>query len=483
MSNRKGGSGGIIQSIKENLTKHLERFSKAKLSSGFPKIVLGVIGLSVVLGGSFYYSHTTTAAALIVNGQEIGYVKSPDEGKQFIDHILVSKGDSSGLVAKTHDKIEFQNTRISKGTLQENYVTEDKLNNLIRTYFEGIEFSIQDTPIAVLPSEEDFNKILTSYQEIYAKPSENNTISSVEFKEGISSQPVEVQLGEFSSPEIVLEILTKGHESRTEYVVQPNDSWWLIARKNDMLTKEVLAGNPGMDEDKTIQVGEKINLVKVTPYLTVVSKGIYTGTETIPFDVVSKTDYSLPSGSSVVRQEGSDGSKKVTYSYVQENGKNIEKEVLEEKITQQPVNQVIAKGPVYASSANVALSRGTGKASGLSWPLRGGLNSYYGFRSGSFHTGLDIGGDTGEPFIAAAGGTVSSAGWSGGYGNMVIIDHGNGVATRYAHASKISVSNGQQVGKGETIGLVGSTGRSTGPHLHFEVIINGDTVNPLNYLP
>ena len=156
--------------------------------------------------------------------------------------------------------------------------------------------------------------------------------------------------------------------------------------------------------------------------------------------------------------------------------------MLEEKIIQQPVTQVIAKGPTYAS-ANVALSRGSGKVSGLGWPLRGGLNSYYGYRWGSFHTGLDIGGDTGQPFVAAAGGTVSSVGWSGGYGNMILIDHGNGVATRYAHASKVSVSNGQQISKGESIGLVGSTGRSTGPHLHFEVIINGDTVNPLNYLP
>lgn len=249
-----------------------------------------------------------------------------------------------------------------------------------------------------------------------------------------------------------------------------------------MLTKEVLAGNPGMDEDTTIKVGEKLNIVKVEPYLTVVSKGIYTGTETIPFDVTTKTDYSLPSGTSVITKEGKDGSKSVTYSYVQENGKNIEKNVLEETILEKPVTQVVAKGPTYAST-NVALSRGTGKVSGLSWPLRGGLTSYYGYRWGSFHTGLDIDGDTGEPFVAAASGTVSAAGTSGGYGKMIIIDHGNGVATRYAHASKLNVSVGQKVEKGETIGLVGSTGNSTGSHLHFEVIINGSTVNPLNYLP
>ncbi|AGA69327.1 metalloendopeptidase-like membrane protein [Desulfitobacterium dichloroeliminans LMG P-21439] len=458
-------------------------FSDSKVSLRSPKIVLGVIGLSAVLAGSLYYGSTTTASVLILNGQDIGYVATSDEGEQLIEHILASRGESLGSVAKTHDKIEFRDLRISKGTLQESYVTEGKLDNLIHTYFKGYQFSIEDNPIAVLSSEEEFNTILQSYQEIYTKPSANNQISSVEFRESIASQPIEVQPEEFSSPENVLELLTKGHETRKEYIAQANDSWWLIARKNNMLTKEVLDGNPGTDEDTTIKVGDKINLVKVTPYLTVISKGIYTGEETIPFDVISKTDYSLPSGSSLVRQEGSDGSKIVTFSYIQENGKNIEKEILEEKITQEPKTQIIAKGPTYVSSSKVALSRGSGKVSGLSWPLQGGLNSYYGYRWGSFHTGLDIDGNTGDPFVAAISGTVSAAGWSGGYGNMILIDHGNGVATRYAHASELYVSKGQKVSNGETIGLVGSTGRSTGAHLHFEVITNGDTTNPLSYLP
>ena len=102
-------------------------------------------------------------------------------------------------------------------------------------------------------------------------------------------------------------------------------------------------------------------------------------------------------------------------------------------------------------------------------------------RSGA-HTGLDIGAASGTPIKATAGGTIKHASWMGSYGNLVIISHGNGIETYYAHCSKILVSVGQKVNSGDTIALVGTTGNSTGPHLHFEVRINDKPVNPQNYL-
>ena len=98
------------------------------------------------------------------------------------------------------------------------------------------------------------------------------------------------------------------------------------------------------------------------------------------------------------------------------------------------------------------------------------------------HEGIDIGAATGTPIYAAAGGTVIYAGWESGYGNLTVIDHGNGLATAYGHQSQIAVSNGQTVSRGQLTGYVGSTGHSTGPHLHFEVRVNGTPVNPLSYL-
>ena len=119
------------------------------------------------------------------------------------------------------------------------------------------------------------------------------------------------------------------------------------------------------------------------------------------------------------------------------------------------------------------------------WPTTGVVTSPYGLRWGGsdFHPGIDIANDMGTPIVATADGVVDFAGWNaGGYGNMVDIDHGNGIMTRYGHASQVVVSAGQQVKRGQLIAYMGSTGFSTGPHVHYEVIINGQRVNPISYL-
>ena len=115
----------------------------------------------------------------------------------------------------------------------------------------------------------------------------------------------------------------------------------------------------------------------------------------------------------------------------------------------------------------------------MKWPTVGHrITQYYSWR----HTGLDIANKTGTPLYASEGGTVDYSGWSNGYGYNVLINHGGGKKTRYAHASKLYVKKGDVVSKGEAIAAMGSTGWSTGPHIHFEVIINGVKKNPLNYI-
>lgn len=119
------------------------------------------------------------------------------------------------------------------------------------------------------------------------------------------------------------------------------------------------------------------------------------------------------------------------------------------------------------------------------WPTTGVVTSPYGLRWGGtdFHPGMDIANDMGTPIVATADGVVDYAGWnSGGYGNMVDIDHGNGIMTRYGHASQVVVSTGQHVKRGQLIAYMGSTGFSTGPHVHYEVHVNGNRVNPISYL-
>ncbi len=124
----------------------------------------------------------------------------------------------------------------------------------------------------------------------------------------------------------------------------------------------------------------------------------------------------------------------------------------------------------------------TPSAAGLVWPVSGPITSPYGWRWGRMHQGIDIGASTGTPIHAAAAGTVIYCGWEQGYGNFVVIDHGGNLATAYGHQSAIAVACGQTVAQGQVIGYVGCTGHCTGPHLHFEVRINGNPVDPMGYL-
>jgi murein DD-endopeptidase MepM/ murein hydrolase activator NlpD len=122
------------------------------------------------------------------------------------------------------------------------------------------------------------------------------------------------------------------------------------------------------------------------------------------------------------------------------------------------------------------------------WPTQGWLSAGYGMRSDpftgepDFHPGLDISGDKGHPVYATAGGTVASASWAGPYGNLIVLEHGFGIATRYGHLSRFAVKPGRRVARGELIGYIGATGRATGPHLHYEVSVNGRLINPLQLL-
>ncbi len=136
---------------------------------------------------------------------------------------------------------------------------------------------------------------------------------------------------------------------------------------------------------------------------------------------------------------------------------------------------------IQAAQAHSTVQR-TVSGAGFIWPVSAPMTSPFGWRWGRMHEGVDLGAAYGTPIAAAAAGTVIYAGWLGGYGNLTVIDHGGGLATAYGHQSSIGVGVGQSVAQGEIIGNVGSTGHSTGPHLHFEVRVNGQAVDPLGYL-
>lgn len=138
---------------------------------------------------------------------------------------------------------------------------------------------------------------------------------------------------------------------------------------------------------------------------------------------------------------------------------------------------------LIAEAATTPVAASTPSTEGYIWPVCSYVTSEYGYRWGRQHKGIDVEGDTGDPIGAAKAGTVIAAGREGGYGNLVLISHGDGIVTAYAHQSEMIVVPGQTVERGERIGSVGNTGNSTGPHLHLEFRVNGVAVNPRGYLP
>ncbi|SHI24380.1 C40 family peptidase [Desulfosporosinus lacus] len=352
---------------KKTLLKRFFNSTLQKVSWKSPRVIGGLSIVVILTGGLTYYLSTTTAAAAVmINGQQIGLVKNVDAGKNLVETILKQQGEPFGVVAKTHDQITYETLRVNPAVYFESSLNEETLEAKLGFYLEGYRLEADGSVVAYLPSKEDSDKLLEEYEDYYVKPSEENKVTSVSFAEQVSVEATEVQPDQMKPLEQAFKELIDGKVTTKDYTVQPNDSWWLIARKNDMLTDEVLAGNPGTSKDTKLQPGQIIKLVSTTPYLTVVSEGTFTGPEAIPYDVETKKDNSLKVGQTKVIEQGSNGSKTVTYSYVQKNGIDVTKQVVDEKVTQNPVNRVIAQGPskqpVMVAST---LSRGSGGSSNI----------------------------------------------------------------------------------------------------------------------
>ncbi len=216
----------------------------------------------------------------------------------------------------------------------------------------------------------------------------------------------------------------------------------------------------------------------------------------VPYETEVVEDDDLEAGKTKVARDGENGTKLIFGNTMFVNGSYKTSTLLGSKIIKEPVSKIIYKGTKKetSSSSNTGggstSTKGSGKATGsLSWPLPSShyVVSEFEYRNGpikgyELHLGLDIVGSYGAPVKAADGGRVVTAGWHNSYGYQVVIDHGNGLKTRYAHNSSLAVSVGDRVSKGQTISYVGSTGDSIANHLHFEVLKNGVNVNPRNYL-
>ena len=222
------------------------------------------------------------------------------------------------------------------------------------------------------------------------------------------------------------------------------------------------------------EISDSNELKEATQAIGVKTVSVITTDTEIPFSKETvKTSKQLV-GYSKVTTEGQNGISRKTESVETLNGEEISRTELSAEVIKEPVTEITTVGTARSSAE---------KSAGFISPLKKGsftVSAYYG--DGRGHKGIDLAANKGTSIYAVSGGTVTYAGYDGDYGYSVIIDHGNGLKTRYAHASSLCVSKGQTVSQGEVIAYVGSTGYSTGNHLHFEVMVNGAHVNPASYI-
>lgn len=406
--------------------------------------------------------------AVSVDGRVIGWTRDREATAAIVEEILRQDGASPSAV----ERVQYE--RISRRGVKPAAPEElrDDLARALLKLTEAWVIEVDGEPLVAVATEKDAQAVLTGLKESFP-PAPDTVVKGVEIKEKVTVSARLVKVDKIRSVPDAVGYLLRGTDEARTYEVKSGDSLWSIARAHDLHVADLQQANPGVTE--RLQPGQKLSLIVPKPYITVVSREEKTVTEKIPFEVETVRDDKLYTYERKVRTPGQAGSKQVTYALVRENGQVKEQQVVRSTVEKEPVTQVVAVGTRKPAVV------GTGR---YIWPVsRGGgtITSRFGRRDGEFHEGVDIAAPTGTPVLAADSGVVVFAGWKGGYGKCVIIEHGNGSATLYGHLSQILVREGQKVDKGKTIGLVGSTGRSTGPHLHFEVMQGGVNKDPLKY--
>ncbi len=294
-------------------------------------------------------------------------------------------------------------------------------------------------------------------------------VFSIEFEQNVEIVEAFVPSKQLTTVQDALDFLTKDKEENQIYEVVSGDCMSIIAEKNEMSLSRLFELNDKVSDDSILQIGQELIITIPEPELSVLAKEERTYEEDYqaPTEYIENDDWYTTE--QVVRQDGTIGHHEVVAIISTRNGKEVERELIYETVMLESQPKVVERGtktpPTYV------------------WPTYGGrITSYYGPRWGRMHEGIDFGVSTGSTVVASSAGRVTSAGWNGGYGYCIVIQHPDGTQTLYAHLSKVLVSYGEYVDQGEKIALSGNTGNSTGPHLHFEIIVGGSPRNPLNYL-
>ncbi len=432
--------------------------------------LLYVTLLAVAIGAISFNGMYTKAYVLNVDGQEVGVIADESELDDILNHVETRVSSILGEEYDYEPEVTLTPAYTTPDEFSDIADVEDVLFSGVGALVDAWAISVNGQELGYAQTREDLQAVLDG---ILAPYLTEDTIESG-FVEDVQIFPVELPANMEYDLDGLLSTLTACTVEEAWYTVQKGDTYIGIARSLDMTLEELMALNPDASIDK-LMPGQELIIQQAVPYLSVrtVTDETYDEVLESPIEYIETPD--LYVGNTSVKERGEDGLAEVNAHITYVNGMEQERQVITSTTLQEPTTTYMYTGttPKPATASNGYYI----------WPVHGTITSYYGNRSlGDFHLGLDIAATYGTTVKAADGGKVTYAGWKGSYGNLVIITHDNGNMTYYAHNSSILVSVGQRVYQGQAIAKVGSTGNSSGPHCHFEIRINGKTVNPLNYL-
>ncbi len=367
-------------------------------------------------------------------------------------------------------KVSLQLPKLRNVTMYEVEITEQEVQKASKKKDEAKPANTSETTKE--PSTDETSETTTEAASVDADvkaQAVNDGVKHVGFSEKIQVMETYVDKDQLTSKEKTYEELTAQNMEPAIYVVQPGDSLSGIAAKYDMSVEDVKALNPGIESDDNIYYDDRLTVSVPSAAVEVLVQKQETYKEDYFADTVYEDDSNMYIGESEVMQEGQAGTHTVTDLVTYKGDMEYKREQLEETVQVAAVAQIVKRG---------TKSKPTYMYPCTNWPI----TSRFGYRWGRLHAGTDVGVMTGTTVRASRAGQVTVAGWLGGYGNCVMIDHGDGVLTVYGHLSEVTVSVGEYVDQGERVALSGNTGRSTGPHLHFEIRVNGTPVDPEPYL-
>ncbi len=452
--------------------------------------VLSLLFLFNVIGA---WNDVTFALEINYNDQIIGYVRSEAEYKEArelaFDRLDLSASSSapSNTVEETEliGDADFKIKPVKLSQLNDAAEVCDKLiANSESKITNACGIYVDNTFICAVKNETDALSVLDNILAEHETDEENAVVSFVEDIEYVQGLYPDNE-GTVKDASYLSEKLNSKKNEAVYYTVQAGDTVSGIADKFDMKSSEIFNLNPKLKE--SIQIGQKILISSEVNFIQVQVTKTETRKVEIGFDTIKVNTSSLYKGDSKVVTKGVNGLEEVTELVTYIDGVKVSSKEVSRTTIREAVNEKIQVGTKTHSNSSGGGSYTGGR---LGWPTIGAysISSRYGYRNfgDGWHGGIDIvrpGGSSGCTVVAAESGTVTFAGWYGSGGYTVIINHGGGLTTMYCHMQPgLKVRTGQRVSRGQAIGKIGATGYVTGAHLHFEVKVNGNNVNPALYL-